>query len=113
MAYVLSRDADALICVLYNSYLQRIKQGEKRSSAVLFGGSESIQSEIPNWDTDRIDEACRELDRNNYLTCVYGDDVVVEAALTSDAIVYMEQRFKRGLDEVLGYIQTIRSILLG
>lgn len=110
----LTRDADALICSLYKAYLQDVKQGADIDDAKLFGSSKTIKNNIiPNWSIGRIDEACRELDRNEFLTCLYAEDTVMETVLLSDAIVYMEQRFKRGIDELLDYLVKIRSLILG
>lgn len=42
----LTRDADALICVLYKSYLEDRKAGMSRADARFFEGSNYIQREL-------------------------------------------------------------------
>jgi hypothetical protein len=114
MDLCLTKDADALISVLYKAYLQELKNNVPKGEAKYLGDSAFFQSEyLPKWDFERVDETCRELDRGGFLECLYADDVVNDAVITDKAIIYMEQRFKNGLNELLDYLQKIRSILLG
>ena len=109
----LSKDADALICAIYKVYLQRRKDGASKADARLLGGSDSIQEKIiPKWSFSDVDETCRELGRAGMLDCFYADDVVYIANLSDAGIIYMEQRFKNGLTDVLNYPEKIKSILL-
>lgn len=109
----LTKDSDALICVLYRDYLKKRKSGTAKSDAKWFGSSEFIQRDlIPKWSPEDTDETCRELHRAGLLTCEYADNRVIFCILSDAGIAYMENRFANGLDEVLGYIERIKSILL-
>ena len=108
----LTKDADALICVLYKSYLEQRKAGVQKAQAKYFDGSEHIHSKLMSkWSLDDIDETCRELSRAGLLHCGYGDDVVCEAALSDDAIIYMENRFKNGLTSLLGHLKSLFELM--
>jgi len=108
----LTKDADALICLLYKQYCQNLKDGVPKIQAKMFGSSEDIQKAItPQWTLENIDETCRELSRSGLLHCFYADDMVYQAWLTDTGIIYMENRFKDGLKSVLEYLNKIRSIL--
>lgn len=46
----ITQDAEYLICVLYDAYRLRRKNGELAEDAKMFGGSENIQEKyIPEW----------------------------------------------------------------
>lgn len=111
MDVTLTKDADALICVLYKKYCQDRKDGVSKVNAKLFDGSEQIFNELlPKWTYDDVDETCRELDRSGLVACFYADDVAQKVWFTDSGIVYMENRFKKGLSEVLEYLGKIKGL---
>ena len=112
MEYKLTNDADALICVLYKEYLQRRKHSINKAEAQTFRSSESIhKSHMSKWSYEDVDETCKELSREGLLNCGYADNVVLSSQLSDSAIVYMENRFKKGLSEILDYIDKIAGII--
>lgn len=109
----LTKDADALICALYNSYHEKRKSGESRAAAKLMGSAETIRDNIvPNWALIDIEDICWELKHAGFLNILGADNTVYSAVLSDDAIIYMEDRFKNGLSEFLSYLEQIKSILL-
>lgn len=109
----LTRDSDALICALYKEYLQKRKDGTPKGDAKWLGGAEHIQQTIvPKWSLADTEETLWELHRAGLLVCTSADNTVYFASLADDGIIYMENRFKDGLSDVLGYIEKIKSILL-
>ena len=108
----LTKDADALICVLYKSYIQRRKAGEFRESAKFMGGSPEIHMELmPKWSFEDVDDTCRELSRAGLLHCQFADDIIYAAKLSDESIIYMENRFKDGLVSVLGHLESLKSLI--
>jgi hypothetical protein len=108
----LTKDSDALICLLYKQYCQQRKKKVSKADARFFGSSEDIQKSIaPKWTLEDVDETCRELHRADILVCEYADDVVYESWLSDIGIIYMESRFADGLDSVLSYLEKIRNFL--
>jgi hypothetical protein len=108
----LTKDADALICLLYKQYCQKLKDGVPKMQAKMFGSSEDIQKTVaPKWTFEDVDETCRELDRSGLIECFYADDIAYQTWLTDIGITYMENRFKNNLDNVLDYLNKIRNIL--
>lgn len=108
----LTKDSDALLCVLYKEYLDRRKKGIPKAEAKFFFGSESIHEELmPKWALEDVDDTCRELDHAALLECFYGDDVVCQAQLTPEAIIYMENRFKDGLASLLGHLKSLMELV--
>ena len=105
----LSKDADYLICLIYKYYLELHDNGISKSQARFLGSSESINHNIiPEWSFDDVDDTCRELDRANLLSIMYADNICYKIILNDDAIIYMENRFKNGLSDLLDYFQKIK-----
>ncbi len=108
----LTKDSDVLICLLYKQYCQKRKNGLPKLDARTFCSSDVIQKTIaPKWTFDDVDETCRELSRAGLLNCEYANNVVIDSWLSDTGIIYMEKRFKNGLDEVLEYLTKIISLL--
>lgn len=77
----LTDDADYMLCVLYDAYKFRRKNGESSFESRLFGGSECIQRDyIQQWPTDDIDDAARELSEKGLASCLFADNALAEFA---------------------------------
>lgn len=112
MGAILTKDADALICLLYKGYCESVKDGISKTQARSLGSSEDIFNSLaPKWTYDDVDNTCRELSRSGLVYCQYADDVAHEVWFTDAGIIYMENRFKRGLDEVLDYLGKIKGLI--
>lgn len=110
----LTDDAEYLLCVLYDAYRLRRKNGESSFDSRFFGDSECIQEEyIPQWSTDDIDDTARELSRNGLVACLFANDTVAELALEREGISLMEHRFGDKLDKLTQRIASLRGILFG
>ena len=110
----LTQDAEYMLCVLYDAYIQRRKNGELAESAKAFGGSQEIQSEyISGRPTNDIDEAARELKRKGMLNALFADNELAESILSDDGIVYMEHQFENKADRITQRIATLRTIIFG
>lgn len=108
----LSRDADALICVLYKEFKQRRKSGEPKQKARNMGGSPVIHKNLlPKWSFEDVDETCRELSRAGLVNCSWADNIAYRVILSDAGIVYMENRFKDGLASVLDHLEALRSFI--
>lgn len=101
-----------LLAELYHQYLLAIDSGTDEGLACFFGNAAHIQQQINSGESvSAIVEHCRELDRHGYLSVLFGDDTIVNASLTDDGILLMEQRFKRGLLDLLDFLGAVRDVL--
>lgn len=108
----LTKDADALICLIYKEYLSRRKTGATRDKAKRTGGSKNIHDLIaPKLSIEDVEDICRELDRAGLLNCFYADNRVYDAYLSDVGIIYMENRFMAGITSVIEYLAKIKSIV--
>jgi hypothetical protein len=105
----ISKDADKLICILYKEYLVRREHGLPKNESSIFGDSDEIQqSFLSNKNSSDVADTCWELHNAGYLFCHASDDIANEVTLTNDGIVYMENRFKSNLSEVLKFISLFK-----
>lgn len=97
----ISKDADKLLCVLYKEFLNRRKNGFTKMDARRFkSGTIPTLEPITNWQATDVTDAMMELARANLLRILLGGD----CDLNDQAIIYMENRFKDGLKEVLSFL---------
>ncbi|URZ06427.1 hypothetical protein [Clostridium felsineum] len=108
----LTKNADALICLLYKQYCQKRKNGISKDIAIAFGSSANIYECInTKMQYSDIDAACSELKDSSLLICAYAENVVCDSYLSDKGILYMENRFKNGLKEVIDYLSKFKSII--
>lgn len=105
----LSKDADALICLIYKYYLTARDNGISKTQAKHLGSSEDVKSKIiPEWSLDDVDETCKELHKANMLSVLYASNICYDIDLNDDAIIYMENRFPDKVKGILNYISLIK-----
>lgn len=101
----LTKDTDKIFCLIYEEYLNRRKAGASKSSAILFHHPEALQPDfLQGIHADDIYSALHELHRNGLIK-EYTDGGFI---LLDPGIIYMENRFKNGLKEVLEYISLLK-----
>lgn len=115
MEIELTQDAEYLLCVLYNAYVTRRKNGESSRDAKLFGGSEQIQEDyIQEWPTDDIDDAAIALYEKGMLDALFSEGgELFESSLANDGIAYMEHQFGNKFDKLAQRLATLRTVLFG
>ena len=108
----LTKDADALICVLYKNYLEKRKSGVSKRTAGYFGSSREIHANLMcKWSFDDVDDTIRELSRAGLLRCLFADSIAYEVSISDNGVIYMENRFKDGLASLFNYIEKLRSLI--
>lgn len=108
----LTKEADALLCLLYKSYLEKRENGLSKAHAKHFGSSLDIQASlVTKMSPEDTDETCWELGRLGMLNIQEADDIAYFNILTDQAIIYMENRFKGKVSEVLDYLGKIKGII--
>ena len=97
----ISKDADKLICCVYKTYLERRKDGMSKEDAKQFyEGFHTSDEKLSKWIRDDISETLLELQRAKYIRL----DLSENFRLTDSLIIYMEQRFKNGLLDVVDLV---------
>lgn len=105
----LSKEADALICLIYKYYLELCNSGISKSISKSLGSSLDIHTNIiSKWSFEDIDNTCKKLGNANLLFIDFADDICYEIELTDSGIVYMENRFNNKIKTLLDYLDKIK-----
>ena len=105
----ITKDANLMLCTLYKAYLEKCKTGTPKADAKYFSDYDNVQQQyFSNLPIKDVDETLRELWRSKLITARGYDGHVGRVTLTDSAIVYMENRFKRGLSEVIEAIAALK-----
>ena len=98
----LSKDSYQLLCIIYKEYLTRRNSDIPKSRAKYFDSASFVQTSLcPYLTLDDVEESLRELGTAGFLHNFYADNTVYSIVLENDAIVFMENRFKKALLKLL------------
>lgn len=105
-----TKDAEKLICHLYKIYLKRRKEGESIEDAKTFSViPEDDKYLIELESSGDLDSLAEELIKNNLLTA----NICDEYFLTSEAIVFMDEKFQGNIEKVVAYIKDLAGVAFG
>lgn len=117
MEYNLTKDADALLCLLYGVYRKRLEESndEEDDSVCDLGGIDEIYELVSSKFSKRSTAACcNELSNKGLINGIYASGTLVFATLETDGIAYVEAKNKgvilKTIKEVLGVAAPIAEI---
>ena len=92
--------------ILVSMYKQMLSsQPSLHNEANDFGSADQVNEECNlGLSHDEISDICLALHSKGYIYGDLGDDTIFDISLTDETIVYMENRFKRGLKAVLSFL---------
>ena len=100
----LTKDGDKMICCIYKTFLQQRKNGIPKSSARRFPMDYFKSDEkLSSWLDEDLDDTLLEIGRAGLVKIYIGGNF----DLTDSGIIYMENRFKNGLNEVVDFISKL------
>ncbi|MCO7121955.1 hypothetical protein NIA71_08325 [Ihubacter massiliensis] len=101
----LTKDTDLIFCQICEEFLTRRKHGIDKENAIMFANPAVLQTQFLQGTLESdIRSAIKEL-RSKKLLKAYIDN---SFQLTDDAIIYIENRFKNRLKEVVDIIAKLR-----
>lgn len=108
----ISKECDALICVLYREYLVRRSHGVSIDQASYFRDDVSIRENfMPLWSVDDVCTLCWRLVGHGFLFASPGNDHANDVTFTDQGIIYMENRFSGKVDELLSRLAQLISLV--
>lgn len=108
MPHQLTKNADKALCEIYRVYLTRSKSGENKYNAKDFSDIERWENAIfEGWETEDALDSLIELARAHMIDL----DISNGFTLKTDAIIYMENRFKNGLSDVLDFLGQVKGLI--
>ncbi len=112
MEVKLTRDGDALICLIYKEYCQRRKVGKTIEESAYMGDDTDIHDKIaPKWPLDDITHLCWYLNGKNLLDVSPGDNKANFVSLSDEGIRYMENRFPTGFEGILKALSALSQVV--
>lgn len=97
----ITKESEKIICYLYRCFLKKRDKGESKTSAKEFNDNFwRSNKKLSKWNSEDIEVCLLELQQHNYIKRNILGDII----LTDSVIVYMENRFSRGLSDVWGII---------
>lgn len=97
----LTKDADKLLCCAYKMYLERRKNGSSKDTAKEFEKTFYLSDKhLCDWQDDDVSDTLIELSKADLIRM----DIIGNFGLKPSAIIYMENRFKNGLNEITDFI---------
>ena len=101
----LTKNADALMCIIYAKYLVDKKSGKLEDDARYIGGSSEVAVYTQNGLTSDETDAClRELSRNGLIEAQTASGIVVFSKLLDPGISFMERRGINKIRRILGKV---------
>lgn len=112
ITFDITHESEALLKLLYAVYVGRRAEGKGRAAANDFGSTQDIRDVyLKNMCVDDVTALCCELRQAGCISAFDSDDMLVFVQLTSDAIVYGEQTYKRNAHELLTWVSSIGGLL--
>lgn len=110
----LTKKADYVICMIYYNYLEKLRNGVEADNAILNYPSDLVQeSLVPDLSLSEVDFAMGELGDKGLLSCDCRDDLAAyTASLTSQGVLYMENRFGKSGIKILDFVSKTLGIIL-
>lgn len=100
--YNLTKETDALLCVLYANYKDRHKS-MPNFDARMCGDIDEVQQLVNSqFAVEDMLDYCWELRDNGLLTLIEGDGVFVQSQLTTEAVAFMQNRTKNEIKKIVG-----------
>jgi len=105
----LSKESHKLLCILYKEYLTRRKSNTPKVDAKFFTSAHEIHEKfLQDILFEDVNGACAELSRKELIHCSWYDNTAYSITITDDGIIYMENRFKNGLKDVLDFLTLLK-----
>ena len=100
----LTNEQKHLLVAMYKEVLSR-KSTVPMEQAYHFKDSDELIDLLSlDMSPDHVADLCWKLSSKGYITCYSGDDLAEAISLTDKTIIYMENRFKNGLKDVLSFL---------
>ncbi|WP_052253445.1 hypothetical protein [Staphylococcus shinii] len=109
----LTKQQQYIITNLYKIFKDRQKFGLSRSESKIFKSSNEVHKEFFDFlNKEDFIADTRTLRGKNYITGVFASNMVVEIAISDKTIIYMENRFKNNIKDIVKFLSDIRGIFL-
>lgn len=100
----LTKEQKHLLISMYKEVLNR-QPALSSEKSNYFNNSDEIKNLfLPDLSSEYVSDLCWKLESKGYIICFPGDDLANDIQLSDDTIIYMENRFKNGLKDVIAFL---------
>lgn len=100
----LTNEQKRLLISMYKEVLSRQPALSMDRANYFENSDQLIELFSLNMSSDYASELCWKLKSKGYINCSSGDDLANEISLCDQTIIYMENKFKNGLKDVLSFL---------
>jgi len=109
----LTKQQQYIITNLYKIFKDRQKRGLSRSESKIFKSSDEVRKEFFDYlNKEDFIADTRTLRGKDYITGSFASNMVVEIAISDKTIIYMENRFKNNIKDIVKFLSDIKGIIL-
>ncbi|OAO18533.1 hypothetical protein [Mammaliicoccus lentus] len=107
----LTKQQQYIITNLYKIFKDRQNSGLSRNEARIFKSSDEVHTEFFNYlNKEDFIADTRTLKGEGYITGAFASNMVVEIAISDKTIIYMENRFKNNIKDIVKFLSDIRGM---
>lgn len=105
----LTKEQKHLIVSMYKEMLLRSRQSTMSlDEARRFDNSDVVKELLcPSQTSEHVSDLCWALQSKGYIECYPGDELADEISITDKTIIYMENRCKNSLKDVLSFLASL------
>ena len=102
----LTNEQKRLLVSMYQEVLSRQPALSMEQANSFKNSDQLIELFSLDMSSKNVSELCWKLKAKGYITCYRGDNLANDISLSDQTIIYMENKFKTGLKDVLSFLST-------
>lgn len=103
----LTKEQKHLLVSMYKEMLSRLP-ALPLNEARHFDDSDAVRDLFcPDKSYDHVSDLCWALKEKDYIDCYPGDDLADDISISDKTIIYMENRFKNGIKDVVSFLTSL------
>ncbi|MCL1987288.1 MAG: hypothetical protein FWG64_04880 [Firmicutes bacterium] len=101
----LTNNANAIISIFYREYLNKVADGVPMSTAINMGGLQAIHERFfIHTSVENIVFGLKELESQKLIEVKAGQKILHNSKLSTLGIIYLEEKFPSGIDDLNQYL---------
>ena len=107
----LTKESEYVLTAMYKEFLDRYNQGVPRDKCKIFGHQDNILKLVPEIPEQDIVELILELKEKNMVIASKVSNIYYWVALTTDSIIFLENRTSGKISSVVKALNDLKSLL--
>lgn len=100
----LTNEQKHLLVSMYEEVLNRQPALSMEKANYFLDSNEIRDMFLPDLSSDYVSDLCWRLKSKDYIYCEPGDDLANNIRISDQTIIYMENRFKNGIKDVIDFL---------